>query len=57
MGTKQYATKLPWSLKKSKRKQTIPRDKWKLKHNDLKPMECKKGSSKGDVYSNTSSPQ
>ena len=35
----------------------IPRDKWKQKHNDLKPMGHSKSSSKRVVYSDTSLPQ
>ena len=41
------------SLKQSKRKlKKIPRDRWQWKHNP-KPMGCRKGSSKREVYSNT----
>ena len=32
----------------------IPRSKWQQRHNNPKPMECIKSSSKRDVYSNTS---
>ena len=32
----------------------IPRDKWKWKHNNPKPMGCGKSSSKMEVYSDTS---
>ena len=35
----------------------ISRDKWKWKHDDLKPIGCSKGSSMREVYSNTSLPQ
>ena len=34
-------------------KKTIPRDKWKQKHNGPKPMGCSKSSSKREFYSNT----
>ena len=34
-----------------------PRDKWKQKHNDLKPMRCSKSSSNREVYSNIILPQ
>ena len=37
--------------------QTISRDKWQQKHNDPKPIEYSKSSSKREVYSNTSLPQ
>ena len=30
----------------------IPRDKWKWKYDDTKPMGCSKHSSKREVYSN-----
>ena len=35
----------------------IPRNKWKWKSNDPKPMGCSRSSSKRDFYSNTSLPQ
>ena len=41
------------SLKKSKGKSKIPRNKWQWKHDDSKPMACSKSSSKREVYSNT----
>ena len=37
--------------------QKIPREKWKWKHDDPKPMGCSKSSSKREVYSNTTLPQ
>ena len=37
--------------------QKIPRDKWKPKHNDSKPVGWSKSSSKREVYSNTILPQ
>ena len=37
--------------------QKIPRDKWKQKHNDPKPMGLRKSSSMREVYSDTSLPQ
>ena len=50
MEAKQYPTKQTmdhW------RNQKIPRNKWKWKHDDSKPMGCSKNSSKREVYSNT----
>ena len=37
--------------------QKIPRDKWKRKHKDPKPIGCSKSSSKREVYNNTFLPQ
>ena len=37
--------------------QKIPRDKQQWKHDDQKPMECSKSSSKREVYSYKSLPQ
>ena len=37
--------------------QKTPRNKWKWKNNDPKPMGCSKSSSKREVYSNTILPQ
>ena len=37
--------------------QKIPRDKWKWKHNNPKPIGYSKSSSKREVYSNTILPQ
>ena len=37
--------------------QKVPRDEWKWKHNDPKPMGCSKSNSKRDVYSDTILPQ
>ena len=34
-----------------------PRNKWQWKHDNSKPMECSKSSSKREVYSNTILPQ
>ena len=34
-----------------------PRDKWKWEHNDPKPMEHSKSTSKSEVYSHISLPQ
>ena len=45
-----------WTTEKIKGKK-VPRDKWQWKLNDPKPMECRKSSSKGGVYSNTILPQ
>ena len=54
MEAKQYATKQPVDHWRNQRgNQKIPRDKWKWKHNDPKPMGCSKSSSKWEVYSNT----
>ena len=58
MKAKQYATKHPsdhWGNQTGNQK--IPRDKWKLKLNDTKPVGCSKSSSKREVYSNTILPQ
>ena len=47
-----------WITKQyQKGNQRIPRDKWKWKHNDSKPMGCGKSSSKKEVHSNTILPQ
>ena len=35
----------------------IPRNKWKQKHDDSKPMGCSKSNSKREVYDDTSLPQ
>ena len=35
----------------------MPTDKWQWKHDDPKPMQCSKSSSKREVYSNTILPQ
>ena len=40
-----------------RRNQKIPRDKWKWKHDDLKPMGCSRSSSEREAYSNTILPQ
>ena len=56
MAAKQYATKQPLVHWKNKIKK-IPRDKWKWKHNDPKPIGCSKSSSKRKIYSNTVLPQ
>ena len=37
--------------------QQIPKDRWKWKHDDPKPMRYSKGSFKREVYSDTSFPQ
>ena len=57
MEVKQYVLKANGSLKKSKSKSQIPRNKWQGNHDDLKPMGCNKNSSKRKVYSNTIPPQ
>ena len=35
----------------------LSRNKWQWKHNNSKPMGCRKSSSKREVYSNTLLPQ
>ena len=58
MEAKQYATENQWITEKKERgNQKIPRNKWKWKHDDPKPMGCSKSNSKREVYSNTSLPQ
>ena len=37
--------------------QKISRNKWQWKHNNSKPMGCRKSSSKREAYSNTILPQ
>ena len=55
---KQYAMKQQMDHWRNQRgNQKIPRDKWKWKYNNPKPMGCSKSSSKRDVYSNTILPQ
>ena len=45
-------------MKKSKRKIFFkPRNKWQWKHNDLKPVESHRSTSKTEVYSNKVLPQ
>ena len=54
MEAKQYANKQPmnhWRNQRGNRK--IPRDNWKQKHDDLKPI----SSPKREVYSNIVLPQ
>ena len=56
--TKQYATKQPichWRNQRGNHK--IPRDKWKWKHDKLKPIGLSKSSSKKEFYNNTLLPQ
>ena len=58
MEAKQYATKQPMDhLRTQRGNQKIPRDKWKQKHNNPKPMGCSKSSPEREVYSNTVLPQ
>ena len=57
MEAKQYATESMDHWRNQRGNQKIPRDKWKWKHNDPKPMGCSKSSSKREVYSNTILPQ
>ena len=42
--------------KNQKRNQNMHRNKWKLKHNNPKPVGFSKSSAKGKVHSNTSIP-
>ena len=44
-----------WVTEEDKKeiKKKIPRDRWKWKHDDPKPIGCYKSSSKNDVCSNT----
>ena len=54
MEIKQKISKLAtgyWRNQKGNKK--ISRNKWKWKHDNLKPTQCSKSSSKGEVYSNT----
>ena len=44
-----------WRNQKGNKK--IPRNKWQWKHDNSKPMGCKKSSSKREIYSNTILPQ
>ena len=37
--------------------ENIPRNKWRQKHDDPKPLGCNKSSSKTDIYSKTILPQ
>ena len=46
-----------WITEEIKEEFKVPRSKWQWKHNDPKPMECSKSSSKREVYSNTISSQ
>ena len=41
-----------WTTENQRGNQKIPRDKWKQKQNNPKPMGCTKISSKKEVYSN-----
>ena len=44
-----------WRNQKGNKK--ISKNKWQWKHDNSKPMECSKSSSKSKVYSNTIIPQ
>ena len=58
MEAKQYATKQPMNHWRNQRgNQKLPRDKWKWKHDDPRPMGCRKSSSKREIYSDTGLPQ
>ena len=41
-----------WITEEIRGNQKIPRNKWQWKHDNPKPMECSKSSSKREVYSN-----
>ena len=58
MEIKQYISKQTrgyWRNQKGNQK--ISRNKWQWKHDNSKPMGCRKSSSKREVYSNTILPQ
>ena len=58
MEAKQYATKQPMDHWRNQRgNQEIPREKYKWKHDNPKPMGHSKRSCKKKVYSDTSPPQ
>ena len=58
MEAKQYVTKQPMDHWRNQRgNQKIPRNKWKQKPKDPKPMRHSKSSSKKEVYNNTILPQ
>ena len=58
MEAKKYATKQPIDIWKNQRgNQKLPRDNWKWKHYDPRPMGYIKSSSKREVYGNTILPQ
>ena len=58
MKAKQYAAKQPSDHQVNQTgNQKIPRDKWKWKLNDPKPVGCSKSSSKREVYGNIILPQ
>ena len=46
-----------WITEEIRGNQKIPRDKWKQKHDNPKPLWHSKSGSKREVYSNTSVPQ
>ena len=50
MESKQDVTKQPIDHWRSERSKKIPRDKWKWKYNDPKPMWHGKGSFKSQLY-------
>ena len=58
MEAKQYATKQQMDHWRNQRgNQEKPRDKWRQKHDNPKPMGHSKSSSKKEVYSKTFLPQ
>ena len=58
MEAKQYVAKQPMDHWRSQRgNQKIPRDEWKWKYNDPKPMVWSKSSTNRRVYSDTNLPQ
>lgn len=55
MEAEQCASKQPtdqWRNQRGNKK--MPKDKWKWKHHDPKPMRCSQSCSKREVYSNSS---
>ena len=58
MEAKQYVTKqLMHHWRNQRGNQKTPRDRWKQKHDNPKPMGHGKSSSKREVYSDTGLPQ
>ena len=58
MEAKQHASELPTNHRRNQKiNQNMPRNKWKWKHNNPKPMGFSESSAKGKVHSNTSLPQ
>ena len=58
MEAKQHASELPTNHRRNQKiNQNMPRNKWKWKHNNPKPMGFSESSAKGKVHSNKSLPQ